>query len=114
MLKVRGRRCGIIGGGAVAQRRAAALLSAGAEVTVDGVVTQGRASMSQWVTGYKVRVSTDGASFTDVDGGGRMPMNTSSLSRSSSACRRDWNPRNSRWMLDAAISGSTYDDDTAL
>lgn len=34
MLKVRGRRCVIIGGGAVAQRRAAALLSAGAEVTV--------------------------------------------------------------------------------
>jgi len=36
---------------------------------VTGVVTQGRAGYSQWVTQYKVSHSSDGTTWSDVDGG---------------------------------------------
>lgn len=46
---------------------------------LSGVVTQGRGGSrchSQWVTSYKVRVSDDGMSWSDVDGGNVFSGNT--------------------------------------
>merc|ERR1712086_1246706 len=50
----------------------------GSTIWVAGVVTQGRKSPhdGQAVTSYKVKVSTDGGTFTDVDGGATFTGNS--------------------------------------
>ncbi len=44
-------------------------ISLGSVQTVMGVVTQGRAAYSQWVSSYKVQTSPDCSVYSDVDGG---------------------------------------------
>ena len=41
----------------------------GSTKSISGVVTQGRTAHNQYVTGYKVKVSSDASTWTDVDGG---------------------------------------------
>jgi hypothetical protein len=57
-------------------------ISLGSVRTVTGVVTQGRADYSQWVTSYKVQTSTDCSMYSDVDGG---QVFSGNLDRSSKA-----------------------------
>jgi hypothetical protein len=44
-------------------------ISLGSVQTVAGVVTQGRAGVSQWVSTYKVQTSPDCSVYSDIDGG---------------------------------------------
>ncbi|KAK3239336.1 hypothetical protein CYMTET_50730, partial [Cymbomonas tetramitiformis] len=48
---------------------------------VEGVVTQGRRHSNQWVTGFQVKVSEDGSTWADVDGGFTFVGNTNRDSR---------------------------------
>ena len=57
------------------------MLDLGSTTTIRGVVTQGRGDAAQWVTAYTVQVSTDSATFVDVDGGATFTGNTDYLSR---------------------------------
>ena len=43
-------------------------ISLGSVQTVAGVVTQGRAGVSQWVSTYKVQTSPDCSVYSDIDG----------------------------------------------
>jgi len=43
---------------------------------IGGVVTQGRTQYSQYVTSYKVEVSSDGSTWADVDGGATFTANS--------------------------------------
>ena len=57
------------------------MIDLGSTTTIRGVVTQGRGDAGQWVTAFTVQVSTDGATFADVDGGATFTGNTNYLSQ---------------------------------
>ena len=57
------------------------MIDLGSTTTIRGVVTQGRGDVAHWVKEYTVQVSTDNATFTDVDGGATFTGNTDHLSR---------------------------------
>ena len=44
-------------------------MNVGSARQIGGVVTQGRTGTSQYVNSYKVKVSSDGSTWADVDGG---------------------------------------------
>ncbi|XP_035672286.1 adipocyte enhancer-binding protein 1-like [Branchiostoma floridae] len=63
--------CGGCGGQSCPQKPCTAV-DVGAETTVAGVITQGRAGADQWVTSYKLRFSRDGITWsTYLDNLGR-------------------------------------------
>ena len=55
------------------------MIDLGSATTIRGVVTQGRGDANQYVTAFTVQVSTDGATFADVDGGATFTGNTNYL-----------------------------------
>ena len=57
------------------------MIDLGSMITIRGVVTQGRGDSSNWVKTFTVKVSTDGATFADVDGGATFTGNTNYLSQ---------------------------------
>ena len=52
------------------------MIDLGSATTIRGVVTQGRGDWNDYVTSFTVQVSTDGATFADVDGGATFTGNT--------------------------------------
>ena len=54
----------------------------GAVQSVSGVVTQKRNNVDQYVKTLSVKTSTDGSTWTDVDGGAVFTANTAAQSRS--------------------------------
>ena len=53
-------------------------MDVGSVKLIEGVVTQGRTSHNQYVKSYKVQLSTDGKSWSYVDGGKVFAANTGS------------------------------------
>jgi hypothetical protein len=45
-------------------------------VTVTEVKTQGDGDYSNWIKSYKLKITTDGSNWTDVEGGKEYPSNT--------------------------------------
>ena len=51
-------------------------MDVGSTRQIGGVVTQGRTGNSQYVKSYKVKVSSDGSTWADVDGGATFTANS--------------------------------------
>ncbi|MBB6729295.1 precorrin-2 dehydrogenase/sirohydrochlorin ferrochelatase family protein [Cohnella zeiphila] len=66
MLHLEGRRCLVVGGGKVAERKTAGLLDAGADVTVVSPRLSGR--LSEWSAAGRIRAELRGAEPGDLDG----------------------------------------------
>jgi len=56
-------------------------LEIGEEVSVSGIITQGRSNVGQWVTAYKVQVSKDRKTWKDVECGRTFTANSDMFSK---------------------------------